>query len=72
MGLIGVLAASGWLSGSASASRLRDKLGVNGATILGASLTGPAALLVPDGDLHVRPLIDGVRILLDWPLLLFF
>ena len=47
MGLIGVIAASGWLIGSATASRLRDKLGVNGATILGASLAGPSALLVP-------------------------
>jgi MFS family permease len=52
MGLIGVIAASGWLIGSASASRLRDKLGVNGATILGASLTGPAALLVAFAPKH--------------------
>jgi MFS family permease len=52
MGLIGVIAASGWLIGSATASRLRDKLGVNGATLLGASLTGPAALLVPFSPAH--------------------
>jgi MFS family permease len=47
LGLAGSIAAVGWLAGSASAGRLREKLGVNGATILGASLTGPACLLVP-------------------------
>jgi Na+/melibiose symporter-like transporter len=47
VGVIGMIAATGWLAGSALASKLREKLGVNGATILGASLTGPAALLVP-------------------------
>jgi len=52
MGLIGVIAASGWLIGSATASRLRDKLGVNGATILGASLAGPSALIVPFAPAH--------------------
>jgi MFS family permease len=52
MGLIGAIGATGWLAGSASADRLRRKLGVNGATILGASLTGPAALLVPLAPKH--------------------
>jgi MFS family permease len=47
VGVIGMIGATGWLAGSASASKLREKLGVNGATILGASLTGPACLLVP-------------------------
>jgi MFS family permease len=47
LGLTGSVAAVGWLVGSASAAKLREKLGVNGATILGASLTGPACLLVP-------------------------
>ena len=47
LGLTGSIAAVGWLAGSASAGKLREKLGVNGATILGASLTGPACLLVP-------------------------
>jgi MFS family permease len=47
LGITGAISAVGWLIGSASASRLREKLGVNGATILGASLTGPACLLVP-------------------------
>jgi MFS family permease len=52
VGLIGALGATGWLLGSAMADRLRRKLGVNGATLLGASLTGPAALLVPLAPRH--------------------
>ena len=47
VGLIGAIAATGWLLGSAGAAKLRERLGVNGATILGASLTGPACLIVP-------------------------
>jgi|SRR5579884_274330 len=47
VGVIGAIGAVGWLVGSWQADRLRQRLGVNGATLLGASLTGPAALLVP-------------------------
>jgi MFS family permease len=47
VGLIGAIGAVGWLLGSWQADRLRRQLGVNGATILGAAMTGPAALLVP-------------------------
>jgi MFS family permease len=47
VGLIGAIGAVGWLLGSWQADRMRRLLGVNGATILGASLTGPAALLIP-------------------------
>jgi hypothetical protein len=49
-GLIGLsfsLGAIGWMTGAAQSDRLRRWLGVGGATILGASLTGPASLLVP-------------------------
>ena len=52
MGIVGAIAATGWLLGSATADPLRRRLGVNGATILGASLTGPAALLVPFAPKH--------------------
>jgi MFS family permease len=47
LGIIGAIGATGWLLGSAMADRLRRWLGVNGATLLGASLTGPSMLLVP-------------------------
>jgi MFS family permease len=47
VGLAGAIGATGWLLGSWQADRLRRLLGVNGATILGAALTGPAALLIP-------------------------
>jgi MFS family permease len=47
VGAIGAIGAIGWLIGSWQANRLRRLLGVNGATLLGASLTGPAALLIP-------------------------
>jgi MFS family permease len=47
VGIIGAISAVGWLLGSWRAERLRQRLGVNGATILGASMTGPAAALVP-------------------------
>jgi MFS family permease len=49
-GLIGLsfsLGAIGWMVGAAQADRFRRWLGVGGATMLGASLTGPASLLVP-------------------------
>jgi MFS family permease len=49
-GLIGLafsLGAFGWLIGAAQADRLRRWLGVGGATLLGAILTGPSQLLVP-------------------------
>ena len=49
-GLIGLsfsLAAIGWMIGAAQANRFRRWLGVGGATILGASLSGPAGLLLP-------------------------
>jgi len=49
-GLIGLsfsLGAFGWMLGAAQASRFRNWLGVGGATILGASLTGPASLIIP-------------------------
>jgi MFS family permease len=48
-GLIGLsfsLAAIGWMIGAAQADRFRRWLGVGGATILGAALSGPGALLV--------------------------
>ena len=48
-GLIGLsfsLGAIGWMLGASQADRLRRRLGVNGATILGASLSGPGGLLV--------------------------
>ncbi|HEU5244307.1 MAG TPA: MFS transporter [Gaiellaceae bacterium] len=47
MGVIGAVAATGWLIGSATADWWRRKLGVNGATILGMAVGAPAALLVP-------------------------
>ncbi|HZS23934.1 MAG TPA: MFS transporter [Gaiellaceae bacterium] len=49
-GLIGLsfsLAAFGWMLGAAQADRMRRWLGIGGATMLGASLTGPASLIVP-------------------------
>ena len=53
MGLIGAIGAHGLAHRvAATADRLRRRLGVNGATILGASLTGPAALLVPLASSH--------------------
>jgi MFS family permease len=52
LGLAGAIGATGWLIGSAMADRLRRRLGVNGATILGISLNGPAALLVPLAPAH--------------------
>jgi MFS family permease len=47
VGLAGSIAAVGWLLGSWLAPRLRDRLGVNGATILGSVVGGPSALLIP-------------------------
>ena len=49
-GLIGLslsLAAVGWMIGASQADRFRRRLGVGGATILGASLSGPGALIIP-------------------------
>jgi MFS family permease len=49
-GLIGLsfsLGAFGWMLGASQAARFRNWLGVGGATILGASLTGPASFLIP-------------------------
>jgi MFS family permease len=48
-GLIGVvfgLGSIGWLSGAALAPRIQRWLGVGGATILGAAMSGPGTLLV--------------------------
>jgi MFS family permease len=48
-GLIGVvfgLGSIGWLTGAATAPRLQRLLGVGGATILGAAMSGPGTLLV--------------------------
>jgi MFS family permease len=48
-GLIGLsfsLAAVGWMIGAAQADRFRRWLGVGGATIFGAALSGPGALVV--------------------------
>jgi len=48
-GLIGVvfgLGSIGWLGGAAAAPRLQRLLGVGGATILGAALSGPGTLLL--------------------------
>jgi MFS family permease len=47
IGLSFSLAAFGWMLGAAQADRFRRWLGVGGATMLGASLGGPASLLVP-------------------------
>jgi MFS family permease len=49
VGLIGVvfaLGSAGWLAGAALAPRIQRWLGVGGATILGAALSGPGTLLV--------------------------
>ena len=49
-GLIGLsfsLGAFGWMIGAAKADWFRRKLGVGGASMFGAALTGPAALLIP-------------------------
>ena len=49
VGLIGVvfaLGSIGWLAGAALAPRTQRWLGVGGATILGAALSGPGTLLV--------------------------
>jgi MFS family permease len=49
VGLIGVvfaLGSAGWLAGAALAPRTQRWLGVGGATILGAALSGPGTLLV--------------------------
>jgi MFS family permease len=48
-GLIGIvlgLASIGWLAGAALAPRIQRWLGVGGATILGAAMSGPGTLLV--------------------------
>ncbi|HKD93559.1 MAG TPA: MFS transporter [Gaiellaceae bacterium] len=47
MGVIGAIAATGWLIGSATADWFRRRLGVNGATILGMAVGAPASLLIP-------------------------
>lgn len=47
VGIAGSAGAVGWLAGSATAPRLRKRLGVNGATILGMTVGAPSALLVP-------------------------
>jgi MFS family permease len=47
VGLAGSIGALGWMLGSAYAQRLRRRLGVNGATLLGMGLGAPALLLVP-------------------------
>ncbi len=47
-GLIGVvfgLGSIGWMAGAMMASRVQRRLGVGGATILGAAVTGPATLI---------------------------
>jgi MFS family permease len=49
-GLIGLsfsLGAFGWMIGAAKADWFRQKLGVGGASMFGAALTGPASLLIP-------------------------
>ena len=49
VGLIGVvfaLGSAGWLAGAALAPRTQRWLGVGGATILGAAMSGPGTLLV--------------------------
>jgi len=63
MGVVGAIAATGWLIGSASADWLRRKLGVNGATILGMAVGAPAALLIPFAPVGqaVQPAIDPRR-----------
>jgi MFS family permease len=52
LGLVGAIGAIGWLVGSWQADRLRRLLGVNGATILGMSMTGPSLLIVPFAPEH--------------------
>ena len=49
-GLIGLsfsLAALGWMIGAAQADRFRRWLGVGGATMFGAALSGPGSLILP-------------------------
>jgi MFS family permease len=47
IGLAFSLGAIGWMVGAAKADWFRRKLGVGGATMFGAALSGPAGLLVP-------------------------
>ena len=47
VGVAGSVGAVGWLVGSAVAPKLRDRLGVNGATILGMACGAPSLLLIP-------------------------
>ena len=47
VGIAGSAGAIGWLVGSATAPRLRARLGVNGATILGMAIGAPSAFLIP-------------------------
>ena len=69
-GLIGVvfgLGSIGWLTGAMSASRVQRRLGVGGASILGAALTGPATLiaaLTPVG--YPVPFLTVSGILMGW------
>jgi MFS family permease len=46
IGLVFGLGSIGWLAGAAGASRAQRWLGVGGATILGAAMSGPGTLLV--------------------------
>jgi MFS family permease len=46
IGIVGGLAAIGWMSGAALAPRTQRWLGVGGATILGAAMSAPGTLLV--------------------------
>jgi MFS family permease len=46
IGLVFGLGSIGWMTGAMLASRVQRRLGVGGATILGAALTGPATLLM--------------------------
>jgi MFS family permease len=73
LGLIGAIGATGWLIGSATADRLRRRLGVNGATILGASLTGPAALLVPLATSHdaAIPLLAASGVIMGFGIVVY-
>ncbi|MFN2628251.1 MAG: MFS transporter [Gaiellaceae bacterium] len=47
IGLAFSLGSLGWMLGAAAADRMRRWFGVGGATMIGAALTGPAALLYP-------------------------
>jgi MFS family permease len=53
IGLAFSLGSLGWMAGAAGADRMRRWLGVGGATMFGAALTGPGMLLIPIAPKHL-------------------